>query len=101
MALMMDQSTLAISTHACTFLGANWDTRFKYKRSHIKSELQQLTLKHHHHSIDIIFSGHKHTMNEWQITSVNIIMCNNKAQPRNLEKTKTKQKKPIPIFAPP
>ncbi len=73
---------------------------FKYKRSPlIKSELQQLTLKHRH-SINIISSGHKHIMDEWHITSVNIITCNNKAQPRNLEKTKTK-KKPIPIFAPP
>ncbi len=71
--------------------------RFKYKRSLIKSELQQLTLKHRH-SIDIIFSGHECIMNEWHITSVNIIMCNNKAQPRNLEKTKTKQKKPHTHF---
>jgi hypothetical protein len=73
---------------------------FKYKCSLIKSELQQPTLKHHH-SIDIIFSGHEHVMNEWHITSVNIITCNNKAQPRNLKKTKTKKIKPIPIFAPP
>lgn len=73
---------------------------FKYKRSPlIKSELQQLTLKHRH-SIDIISSGHEHIMDEWHITSVNIIMCNNKSTAKKFRKNQNK-KKPIPIFAPP
>lgn len=73
---------------------------FKYKRSPlIKSELQQLTLKHRH-SIDIISSGHEHIMDEWHITKCRHNNVQQQSTAKKFRKNQNK-KKPIPIFAPP